>query len=595
MNKAVGNLRYLSSIIWQYDKKIFIYFFLSMIFCSISPYFVVLAPKYILKTIINRGHGEEWILIFLIFGIGSLLVYILENIFTSLFKSHLSAARNGCFGNMLTEKMLRMRYEFLEQPCIQDLCFRANMLFWSDFSGMAGVFENTKKMLSGMITITGFAFILIGLHPILPIALVLSVLVNVALMVNARKKENSLRNLDQKVDREKKYLDAVMQDSIFGKDIRLYGMGEWLAKWYLRVTEEKRTITDTIQKQYFKVNVVGAILGAIRDVVVYGILISAMLKRVIFPDDFIMYVSAITGFTTTLILIVEYFQKIQQFLTNTDDFREAMQLEEIVQKENHTGNVEFDLIKVEHVNFAYPNMDKNILEDINLQVKRGEHIAIVGANGSGKTTLVKLLVGLYEPTKGNIQICGKDGKPISKESRWDMFSIVMQKIFQYAFTLKENITFEKDGNEDKERIERAVRVSGLEEDIVKFPKGIYTTLGKEFHSDGIHLSGGLAQKMALARAVYKEAPILVLDEPTASMDALAELEFYRKFETIFRSKTCIYISHRLSSVMFCDRILLIDKGGVAGIGTHEELLLKNELYAKMWNAQSKPYKEKQKG
>lgn len=595
MNKAVENLEYLSNIIWKYDKKIFIYFFLSMTFCAISPYFVVLAPKYILGTIINRGGREEWILLCLIFGIGSLVIYILESIFTSIFKSHLSASRNGCFGDMLTEKMLRMRYEFLEQPNIQDLCFRANMLFWSDFSGMAGIFENMKKMLSGIITIVGFAFILIGLHPLLPFVLILSVLVNVALMANTRKKEDSLRTSDKKVDREKQYLDTVMQDVIFGKDIRIYGMSEWLAKWYLRVTREKRTITDTIQREYVKVNIFASILGAIRDGIVYGILIYAMLKKVIFPEDFIMYVSAITGFTSTLILIVEYFQKIQQFLTYTNDFRLAMQLEETEHKENPAENVDFHLIKIEHVNFAYPNMKENVLSNVNLQIKEGEHIAIVGANGSGKTTLVKLLVGLYEPTNGCIEICDKDGNQISKENRLGMFAIVMQKIFQYAFTIKENITFEKDGTENKERIEKAFQASGLEEEIVNLPKGIDTPLRKEFHFEGIHLSGGQAQKMALARAVYKEAPILVLDEPTASMDALAELDFYRKFETIFHNKTCVFISHRLSSVMFCDRIVLLDKGGVAGVGTHEELLLKNELYVKMWKAQSKPYKDKQKG
>ncbi len=591
MKKIFDNLHYLCQIIWKFDKSIFITFVLVILLGAVSPYIVVLAPKYMLGAILHRADAREWLLIGLVFVLGGLAVYLLESVLAGRFKGHLSILRNGCFGDMLTEKMLKMKYELLEQPEIQELCFRANMLFWSDFSGMAGTFDSLKQLLSSVLTVVGFVMILVGLHPVLPLILALSIVVNAALMKKARNRENTLRPALEKEERERNYLNETMQDVAAGKDIRIYGLGGWLAGWYLRVTGEKEQITGQIQKEYQKADIWAAILAWIRDGATYGYLIYAMGNQMIAVDDFVMYLSCMTGFSATFILIIENFQKIRQFLVYTEDFKKAMELEEAGEEDAYTGEEPFAEIRMENVSFSYPGAEGKAVSDVSLKIRNGEHVAIVGMNGAGKTTLVKLLTGLYEPTEGIIKICDRDGKQIHSGNRFQMFSVVMQKIFQYAFSLEENITFTKAEMEDMEKLQKAIKVSGLTEEIQKLPEGLKTMLRKEYHPQGVQLSGGQAQKMALARAVYRNAQAVVLDEPTAALDPIAEMEFYSRFKTVFRDKTCVIISHRLSSVTTCDKIVLLDQGKIACVGSHEELLAGSRLYAKMWEAQSRPYRK----
>ena len=223
-----------------------------------------------------------------------------------------------------------------------------------------------------------------------------------------------------------------------------------------------------------------------------------------------------------------------------------------------------------------------------LRIESGEHIAIVGPNGSGKTTLVKLILGLYQPQSGEYNIFDAKGNRIEGRC-FETFSTVMQKIFQYAMTVGENISFQEDDQCDMGRLQSAISCSQLNQDIAEMPGGIHTMLRKDFDVHGINLSGGQLQKMALARAVYKDAPVMVLDEPSAALDPIAEQRFYEIINELFRDKTCIYVSHRLASVRFCNRIILMDGGRIVGIGSHEELLAESTLYQNMYHAQSRPY------
>lgn len=590
MKQAFCNLKYLVKIIWRFDPKVYIFFFVSTLMGAMVPYIMVFAPKYILRAVLHKANMNEWIILVAFWGVGGILIHLLERIFTNNFENHLSALRNGCFGDMLSDKMLKMQYSLLEQPEIQNLCYRANMLFWSDFGGMAGTFTGVKVVFVSCIVIIGFTVILAQLHLALPFILTISVIVDAALMKQAKNKEVNLRPLLEREEREKNYLDMMMQDVIAGKDIRIYNLGNWLAEWYFRVTDKKEQIAGKVQKEYTKVHILSAIFTLFRDVSVYGYLIYAMGCKLIAVDDFLMYLSCVEGFSATLIRMIDNIQKIQQFLVYTNDFRSTMELPETEQGDSYSGAEDFKEIRMENVSFSYPGSEQKILSDICLRIQKGEHIAVVGANGAGKTTLIKLLVGLYEPESGKVEICGQDGKAIHTGSRLRMFSIVMQRIYQYAFTLLENITFTEAGTEEVQKVKTAIENSGLSEEIEKFSKGINTALRKEFVPEGIQLSGGQAQKLALARALYRNAPIVVLDEPTAAMDPIAEAEFYRNFRTIFQDKTCIFISHRLSSVISSDRIIVLQQGKAICSGTHEVLLAENEQYREMWEAQSRPYR-----
>jgi len=585
------NLCYLIKVLWGYDRWIILFFLLSVMTSSLTPYILILAPKFILNAVLNDAGWERLVLLFAIILIGGLVLYFMSALFQNQYKTRITIARNGCFGDMLTNKMMRMRYTMLETPEIQELCFRANMLFWDENSGMNGVFDSLMRILSSALTLSGLIIILFRLHPIVPIALAISILVNAYSISRSRKKENELRPKINRIMREKNYLDETMRDPVIGKDIRLFGMIDWLKRWYGWVSVAQMGITVQIQKNYMKFGILAIAFTIMREAVFYGYLIAAVIRNTVMMDDFIMYIASAASFSTALVTIIDSFSRIRQFLQHTNDFRNAMQLEEDHDEYDPSIDLPFDAIEIKDVYFKYPNAEKYALSNVNLRIKKGERIAIVGANGAGKTTLVKLLVGLYKPKNGEVKFSRTDGSKIDMQSRYHMFSLVLQKIFQYAFTLAENISFTSQEYQDKEQLQQAVVLSGLQNDVDRMPNGLHTVLRKEFDPEGITLSGGQMQKLAIARAIYHDAPVIVLDEPTASLDALAELSFYESFDKLFAQKTCVFISHRLSSVLFCDRVVLVDDGRIVDCGSHNELHARSKLYAAMWDAQSKPYKE----
>ncbi len=589
MKKYWKTLHFLVKTLWKYDKLIFVFFLLSIIFGACVPYISVLTPKYILGGLLQKREASYWIALVAMFGIGGALVGALAALFKQRFKAHINASRNCCFGNLLTEKMLRMRYSLLEQTDVQELCFRANFLFWSENSGMAGVFDSMNGLLTGTVTLAGLIVIVAGLHPLLPALLILLILSNVYLLSRARKQENKMRPDISKTRREMNYLSETMHDIVAGKDIRLYGMGAYLTGWFRRTAQQSEEYTRKIRNHYALADMGAVALALVRDAALYGYLIYAVSQSRLTADDFLLYISAVTSFTATLSQMINQFLNIRQFLDQTEDFRKVLELEE-EQDAQAPASCGFSGLTMNGVSFRYPKGFR--LEDINLTIRRGEHIAVVGVNGSGKTTLVKLLLGLYQPENGTYEICDAEGRPV-QGSYQPLFSAVMQQIYQYAMTLEENVTFQERGQADRARLDQAFADSGLGEEAFRLPLGRDTMLRKDFDERGVTLSGGQAQKLALARALYKNAPILILDEPSAALDPIAEQNLYASFDRLFGESTCIYISHRLSSVRFCDRILLMDGGRIVGDGPHERLLQESELYRQLWEAQSQYYKQKE--
>lgn len=581
-------MRFLAKTLWQHDKWIFVFFFLSIVFGGCVPYIGVLAPKYVLAGLLQKCGTAYWMGLVAVFGIGGALLGVLSALFTQQFKSHINAARNGCFGKLLTEKMLRMNYSLLEQPDVQEFCYRANFLFWSENSGMAGVFNSMSGLLTGAVTLLGLIAIVTGLHPLLPVLLGLLILCNMGLLSRARKCENKIRPDLSRTQREMNYLSETMHDIAAGKDIRLYSMGEYLTGWFRRTSQKNEAYTRKVRNQYAQADLGAAALAFVRDAALYGYLIYSVVQGSLAAEDFILYISAVMSFTSTFSQMINEFLTIRQFLDQTEDFQKVLALEEDPDVQTSADNG-FSGLTLRGVSFSYPNGFG--LKDLNFTIRRGEHIAVVGVNGSGKTTLVKLLLGLYQPNGGTYEIFDADGHPVPG-CRYSLFSAVMQQIYQYAMTVGENVTFEEKGQEDESRLAEALLDSGLSEELAKLALGRDTMLRKDFEEQGVTLSGGQAQKLALARALYKNAPVLILDEPSAALDPIAEQKLYKSFDRLFDESTCIYISHRLSSVRFCDRILLMDAGRIIGDGPHEKLLQESELYRRLWEAQSQYYEQK---
>lgn len=246
-------------------------------------------------------------------------------------------------------------------------------------------------------------------------------------------------------------------------------------------------------------------------------------------------------------------------------------------------------IEVKNLSFKYPRSEEYVLSNVNLKINSGERLAIVGMNGAGKTTFIKLLCRLYDVTEGEILINGINIADYKYSEYVKLLSVVFQDFKLFSFTLKENIRLGDINNECKDVLP-ICKLSGIDSLINKYEKGLKSTLYKDFDEMGVEPSGGEAQKIAIARAMYKESPIVIMDEPTAALDPVAEEETYRNFNKLLKNRTAIYISHRLSSCIFCDKIVVFSDKTIKEYGTHDELMnIKNGIYAKMFSAQSENY------
>ncbi|MDE7282141.1 MAG: ABC transporter ATP-binding protein/permease, partial [Lachnospiraceae bacterium] len=306
--------------------------------------------------------------------------------------------------------------------------------------------------------------------------------------------------------------------------------------------------------------------------------------------SFTMYVNAAVQFSANITAFGQAVIRLGQLLGYLEPFMELMELpdeQEVQQGVEFHGPVES--IVFENVDFTYPGSEKKVLKQVSFSVKKGEKISVVGLNGAGKTTLIKLLCRLYQPQSGRILVNGRDIMEYDYQSYMRQVTAVFQDYRLFAFSIEENISCQTQG-QDSGTVERLISQVGLSEKMKELPQGIHTLLGKEYDEKGTEMSGGQQQKVAIARALYKDASMIILDEPTSALDPLAEAEIYENFNELAGGKTAFYISHRMSSSVFCDKILVIDEGQVADFAEHEELMKKEgSLYRRLFEAQAQNY------
>lgn len=295
---------------------------------------------------------------------------------------------------------------------------------------------------------------------------------------------------------------------------------------------------------------------------------------------------------------MEQWNKIHEASLFVCDFREYMDLPEHDGTGEEAAEAHLHIpaeITFDNVCYRYDDAEEDTLKNISCTIRPGEKVALVGLNGAGKTTLVKLLCGLYLPTSGDIRINGVSIRKFKREAYYRLFAPVFQDAQPGFFSLAETVTGQLGDCKDPERVEQYLRLAGLGQKLDSLPKGIHTMLDKQVNRDGIELSGGEMQKLMLARALYKNAPILVLDEPTAALDPIAEHEIYTHYHSMTLDKTALFISHRLASTQFCDRILYLQDGKILEEGSHEELLTLGGEYSRLYEMQSCWYREDYKG
>ncbi len=392
--------------------------------------------------------------------------------------------------------------------------------------------------------------------------------------------------------RKIKYVKRQAEAVSVAKDVRIFGLKPWLDSVYEGALSLYRDYLNRRERVILMGDFLNLVMQLLRNGIAYGYLISVALKNGMPASEFLLYFKAIGEFTDRLVVILSNVALLRRESMEISIVQEYLDLSEPFRFQGGraipTAN-QYSL-QLENVTFQYPGAEKPIFQGLNLTIRPGEKLAVVGLNGTGKTTLVNLLCGFYDPNEGAVLLNGIDIRQFNRQEYYRLFCAVFQEYSIMDATVEENVTL-SDRNTDKEKLERCLVYAGMAEKVAQMPQGIHTHLGREVHLDGIMLSGGLTQRLLLARALYKDAPILVLDEPTAALDPLAEHDIYTKYNQMTKGKTSLFVSHRLASTRFCDRIILLGQGKILEMGTHEELLKQNGNYAELFQIQSRYYQE----
>lgn len=500
----------------------------------------------------------------------------------------------------IEKKSMSCFYQEYEKKSVRDLARRGSSATWMQ-NGKVPLCEmprQSMEIIKNVLCYFLFGTIISFVSPWLVVLLTVLPAINWLCVRAYQKYEYGTRARRTDIERKINYVTERASNFAAAKDIRVYGMAQWLREIYNDLFKENDAWLKKLNYRNFVNRIVDIAIILVRDSAAYAVLISMALHGEITIDQFVLYFAAISNFATYIGNIMTAWNEMQSASLKICDFREYLDLPD----GSGSGKANADdfissapEITFEHVCFRYYGAEKNTLDDINFTFRPGERIALVGMNGAGKTTLVKLLCGLYRPTSGDIKINGVSVSDFCRDDYYRLFSPVFQDVQTSFFSLAETVAATLGDEVDRLRAEECMRKAGLGAKIDSLPDGIDTKLDKQVNKNGIELSGGEAQKLMMARALYKNAPVLVLDEPTAALDPIAENEIYLHYRDMTKGKTSLFISHRLASTQFCDRILFLDGGKIAEEGTHDELISNGGEYAKLYEIQSCWYRDDYKG
>lgn len=582
-------LAYFYKMVWKEKPVYFLWLFLTILLMAVQPFFNIILPKAIIEELLNGKNADVLIVYAIILvlsnGIISSLVrvlgrqnYKLDNWFELYFVK------------LLTGKCMTMDFEHTENPDVLNQVRKAKdgLGFYS--WGLFGLSNCMKGIAASVITLCGVVVIIATASPFLFVIALLSVLGSSFAVSKMNKLEIIMFNKGPQVNRAFWYIHDIIGYPEYGKDIRLYNGEKLLTEkgkssfrdLYLLFKEQ-----EDGKRKWGCLNALIAMLESLGVYLYLGYL--AVIGRVTI-GDFTMLVNAAATFRSSLQNIITQLQDLQKKAGFMDEFRKFMEYADVqVKGEKKVPDMKHPEIRFEHVTFRYPGTEQDVLKDVSITIRPGEHLSVVGLNGAGKTTFIKLLCRMYDVTEGAIYVNGVSIQEYEYQEYMKLLSVVFQDFKLFSMSIRDNIRM-GDWEKEEGNLEELCKLCGLEEKLASLPDGPDTLLYKQFDETGIEPSGGEAQKIAITRAIFKNAPIIVLDEPTAALDPVAEYEIYKQFDRLVGGKTAVYISHRLSSCKFCDRIAVFSDNTIAEYGTHDELVKKpGGIYAKMFEAQAQYY------
>ncbi len=572
------------------DKKlimmVIVYMFSSCIFDVLLAFF----PKILLDMYINAYSIKKMSIFIIVFLISGCFSGMITNVIKQISVAKIGYLRIDYLADAF-HKIITSEYKYMEDSTFFNKYDSAFDACSNAENGIEKVYNILFDIPALVIKIIVFAVVLCRFSLLVVIMAGVHALVSFLLKKKSAMYKYSYREEFSKINRKKRYYNNISQDFQYGKDIRLYHFRDIINEKYGNEIKKYKELSGKVKNKETLLNQAMGITMVLSDIVIYGTIILNSINGITI-SDVTMYFILVNMFMASvnyLIVCISGIYGEGLFIADYFDFIAADLGEDKESISDNIDKMETD-IKIRNLCFKYPESNVYVFKNLNLDIKSGEKIALVGDNGVGKSTLIKILSGLFREYEGEIYIGGRSIRDISTKSLYKMFSVVFQDINLLAYTVGENITGSSEKSDEK-KVWSALERAGVKEKISHTEKGLNQLVHKYMDEKGLEFSGGEIQKLAIARALYKDAPFYILDEPTASLDALAEKEIYEKFEKITDNKTTVFISHRLASTKFCDRIVLLGPDGVLEQGTHEELMKMNGKYFEMFSIQGKYYQE----
>lgn len=594
--KVLAVIRRMLLHMWKQDKAQFARIACYTAVASIYPFIAVFLPKLAVGILEQGGNdaGKKLVIAMLLYLMAAGTLALVMNYLKSYIETRNMRIRLLYVGEQ-AKKIQRMDYSYHEDAGFFEKYEKAMQAGSNNANGIEGVYNRLAILPAKLFTLLGMTVLAGALSPLLLLSLIGHVAVMLFCSKLSHDYEYSQKEKVSKAGRRISYYQKTSQDFSYGKDIRIFDLRKRIMDNYQAEIDAYLKLQRRIRNREYLFGFLGIVTLLITNILIYGTLIERALDGM--PvSSFTMYVTM----TASLMTLMLDFGKDLSFLWNegeyVNDFYRMLDAPLVAEGEKTMADVmagaKKDSLEVvfEHVTFRYPGTEKTIFKDLNFTIHEGERLAIVGVNGAGKSTLVKLMTGLFLPTEGHIYINGVDITELKKEELYKLYSAVFQDVNILAFSLRENVACKAEDVNDT-RVRCALEKVGLWEKVKGFEKGLDQMMLKVIDENGTDFSGGERQKLSIARGLYKDAPMVIMDEPTAALDALAEAEIYEKFSALVEGKTAVYISHRLASTRFCDKIALFDAEGLAEYGSHEELMACKGKYYEMFAIQGKYYQE----
>lgn len=590
--KLQNTLKWMYKVINKYDRCLYFFIILAAISNSVNVIAVALIPKFLL-SLVEQGQGYVSILSTL--GIYGAVLMISGSLSTSL-REYTEARYMKLRLSLIEENgamFMRLPYSMIESSEFMDLCQKGHASLSGSEQGFHAMLARVTLLCRHvLICIISFAYVS-SYATYLLIIIVLIVFVNRYIRQREKKKEKAIRDEMVSENRQVEYYYNLMSDFSYGKEIRMYDFAGWAERKLTKNQEGIRSKKRSIYNNSLISNLILRGLVFLQENIIYIIFIMASLAGKMDIGSFISYIGLITSFSVAFNDVLEDNVQIKyhsMFVQDLIEYRKVLKssIEKDTGSECKAEKSDWT-IEFENVSFKYPDKNDYVLRNVSFTIKKGQRIALIGLNGAGKTTIIKLLTRLYDVSEGRILYNHQDIRQINREEYYHLFATMFQEVFLFAFSLGENIAMTQKDLVDKEKAMRFLDQVRMKKQVEELKNGLDTSCLKILDNEGCQFSSGEEQRFLLTRTLYKNSEIAIFDEPTATLDPIIEDKIYQEFEKITYGKTAIYITHRLASTRFCNKIFVVSQGKLAEEGTHDELMKQKGQYYSLYELQSKHY------